>query len=207
MKKKLLNPRGYLSWTQVDMWERSPERYVARYMHGGADLSNAAMEFGKKTSDALESGAETGDLLLDTVVAMLPHYEKREHEIRVTFKTEAGEVDLLGKLDTYGIKKGPRFREYKTGRVPWTEAKARKHGQIKHYSGLIYLDEGVLPTEAWLDWAETAWGEDGELGFTGKIASFHVTPTMQETLQYLARVSRVAREIDARYRAELAKMA
>lgn len=207
MKKKLLNPRGYLSWTQIDMWLRSPAKYTERYILGGADMSNAAMEFGKKTSDALESGAETGDMMLDTVVAMLPHYEKREHDIRVPFKTPAGTVDLLGKLDTFGMKKGPRFREYKTGRVPWTQARAEKHKQMRHYGALIYLAHGVVPTEAHLDWAQTEYDEAGDLCFTGKMLTFHVKLPLQDILEYLALASRVAREIDAVYRAGLEKMA
>lgn len=207
MKKKLLNPRGYLSWTQIDMWLRSPDRYVARYMHGEEDRVNAAMEFGKKTSEALESGADTGDMLLDTVVAMLPHYEKREHKIRVPFITPAGEVDLLGQLDTFGMKKGPRFREYKTGRVPWTQARANKHKQMPHYGALIYLKHGKVPTEAHLDWAETEYDEAGDLCFTGKMLTFHVNLTLQGILEYLTVASRVAQEIDAAYRAEMKKMA
>lgn len=182
------------------MWMRSPDRYTERYMLGGSDMSNAAMEFGKKTSDALENGAETGDMMLDTVVAMLPHYEKREYDIRAPFETTDGIVDLLGKLDTFGIKKGPRFREYKTGRVPWTQSRAEKHRQMQHYGTLIYLKFGVLPTEAYLDWAQTEWGEDNELCFTGKILTFPVVVKLQDILQYLAIVSRVAREIDAAYR-------
>lgn len=203
MKKKLLNPRGYLSWTQIDMWLRSPDRYVRRYMHGEEERANSAMEFGKRTSDALESGAETGDLLLDTVVKLLPHYEKREHEIRVPFETPDGTVDLLGKLDTFGMKQGPRFREYKTGRVPWTQTKANKHRQLHHYDALIYLKHRKLATEVWLDWAETEWREDGELGFTGKMLAFHVELGMKDVLEYLSIAARAAREIDQRYRAEL----
>lgn len=206
MKKKLLNPRGYLSWTQIDMWLRSPDRYIRQYIHGDSGINNAAMRFGSRTSSALETGEETGDTLLDTVVALLPHYEKREHEIRVPFETPAGTVDLLGKLDTFGMKKGPRFREYKTGRVPWTQSKANKHKQMPHYGSLIYLKHGVVPTEAWLDWAETEW-EDGELCFTGKMQAFPVKLDLNDILQYLAIASRVAREIDAAYRAELLKMA
>lgn len=203
--KKLLNPRGYLSWTQVDMWLRSPDRYARRYFMGEEDFQNDAMELGKRTSTALESGEETGDALLDAVVALLPAYERREHEIRVPFKTTKGTVDLLGKLDTFGAEP-PRFREYKTGRVPWTQARAEKHRQLHHYAALIWLFHGKLPSEVWLDWAETERDEEGFLRFTGNLKSFHVELGLQDVLEYLSLVSRVAREIDAAYRKQIAAL-
>lgn len=198
---KLLNPRGYLSWTQIDMWMRNKDRYIANYMLGqGLDLNNSGLRFGKTASDALEGG-ETTDGAMEALVALLPHYSKREHEIRATLKTSKGTVVLLGKLDTYDPK-APRFREYKTGRVKWTQARADRHKQLPHYGALIYLDTGKLPTETWLDWAETA-EDDDEVRLTGKIQSFHVALTMQSILEYLALASRVAQEIDAEYRKQL----
>lgn len=204
MAKKLLNPRGYLSWTQIDMWLRNPETYIKRYIHDGAGFENSGMRFGKTASEALEGG-ETTDGAMEALVALLPHYSKREHEIRATLKTPKGEVVLLGKLDTYDPK-APRFREYKTGRVKWTQARADRHKQIPHYGALIYLDAGCLPTEAWLDWAETV-EEDGEVRLTGTIQSFKVKLTTQGVLEYLALASRVAQEIDVAYRNELHKLA
>lgn len=200
-RDKLLNPRGYLSWTQVDMWLREPRRYARRYFEDEEEAPTEQMTLGKRTSDALESGEETGDAEIDTLVALLPHYAKREHEIRAQLKTPAGSVELLGKLDTFGM--APiRFREYKTGRVPWTQARAEKHKQLLHYAALIWLFHGKLPTEVWLDWAETEW-RGTELCFTGKIVSFKVRIGTKEVLEYLALVSRVAREIDQAYRAHL----
>lgn len=203
MAKKLLNPRGYLSWTQVDMWLRSPDRYISNYMLGqGMDLNNSGLRFGKTASEALEGG-ETADEAMVALVALLPHYSKREHEIRATLKTPKGEVVLLGKLDTYDPKQ-PRFREYKTGRVKWTQAKADKYKQIPHYGALIYLEQAKIP-DAWLDWAETE-EVDGEVRLTGNIQSFHVKLTTQSILEYLALASRVAQEIDTEYRKQLKKL-
>jgi len=204
MTKKLLNPRGYLSWTQVDMFMRSPERYIRQYVHGAAGFENSGMTFGKRMSDALEKGAEEGDALMEAVVALLPRYAKPEHEIRVDFKTLHGVVVLLGKLDTFGMDP-IRFREYKSGRVPWTQARANKHRQLLHYAALIYLFYGKLPTEVWLDWVETE-ETDGEVRFTGRILSFKVEITLLDVLGYLSVVSRVAKEIDAAYRAEIDKL-
>lgn len=203
MEKKLLNPRGYLSWTQVDMWMRSPDRYIRQYVHGASGFENSGMTFGKQASEALE-GAETDDTAMEALVALLPHYAKREHEIRATMTTEAGAVVLLGKLDTFGMDP-IRFREYKTGRVAWTQAKADRHKQLLHYAALIYLFFGKLPTEVWLDWAETV-EEDGVVRLTGRIVSFKVEITLLAVLGYLAVVTRVAKEIDAAYREEMKKL-
>lgn len=204
MEKKLLSPRGYLSWTQVDMWTRSPDRYVRQYIHGAAGFENSGMAFGKGMSEALENGADSGDALMEAVVALLPRYAKAEHEIRVELKTPYGIVILLGKLDTFDPKP-IRFREYKSGRVPWTQARANRHRQLLHYAALIYLKHGKIPTEAWLDWVETE-ETDGEVRFTGTIKSFKVEIGMRDVLEYLADVSRVAREIDEAYRKEIDKL-
>lgn len=205
MKKKLLNPRGYLSHTQIDMWLGSKDRYIRNYFRGEQDRGSSYQDFGSKVATAQETGEETDDELINTLIALLPRYPKHEHEIRANLDTPAGSVILLGKLDQFHDVT-LAFRDTKTGRVPWTQAKANKSRQVKHYAALIYLKHGKLPPEAWIDWAETEW-LDGELSLTGKIQSFHVKPTLPDILQYLALASRVAREIDAAYREELAKMA
>jgi len=201
-RKQLINPRGYLSWTQVDMWCRSPERYVRQYMLGGANtLNNSGLAYGKRTSEALESGDTDGDELMDGVVSLLPRYKEREYEIKETLQTQHGDVVLLGKLDTFHWPKPIKFREYKTGRTKWTETKAVNHKQLHHYQTLCYLKYRSL-AEIHLDWAETE-EVDGEVRFTGHIQSFEVEITLQDVLEYMALVSRVAKEIDERYRKEL----
>jgi hypothetical protein len=201
--KKLLNPRGYLSWTQVDMWLKSPDRYIRQYIHGGSGFENSGMTYGKSVSDALDGG-EAMDGAMEALVSLLPHYSKREHQLEAVLVTSKGQVVLLGKLDTFDPDV-PCFREYKTGRVKWTLAKAKKHKQILHYATLVYLFHGKLPTKAWLDWAETE-EIDGEVRLTGRIESFDVTPTLKEVLEYMALAGRVAQEIDEAYRAEMLKL-
>jgi hypothetical protein len=206
--KKLLNPRGYLSWTQVDMWRRSRERYIQNYMLGeDKTLDNSGLQYGKTTSERLESGpgGQRGDdELLEAVASLLPRYELSEHEIRVPMNTKFGQVDLLGRLDTYNPYP-LRFREYKTGRVKWTQTKAQTHKQMHHYATLIFLESGRLPMEAWLDWAETE-EVDGLVGFTGNIHSFEVKLTLGSVLDYMALAGTVAREIDEEYKIQLKKL-
>jgi hypothetical protein len=202
--KKLLNPRGYLSWTQIDLWMRSPERYVRNYMYGEETRSTNRQDFGSKVATAQENGDETDDELINMLVMLLPRYPKKEHEIRVPFKTKDGTVELLGKLDQFHDKT-LAFRDTKTGVNKWTQAKAEKLKQLDHYAALIYLKHKKLPPQIHLDWAETV-DDDGTVTLTGKVESFEVKKTLADTLAYLGLVARVAREIDARYRAELKKM-
>lgn len=204
MAKKLLNPRGYLSWTQISMWLQSPEKYVRHYIHGEAEFKNSAMDFGSKTALALETGDQSDDELINALVAMIPRYKSPEHEIRAPFKTKNGEVDLLGKLDsfcpdTYSIM------EYKTGRNGWTQRKAETHKQLDHYNALVWLKHKIIPPKSELIWAETEQGENGII-LTGHVETFEVTKSLSEILEYLAIVARVAREIDARYKEELKKL-
>lgn len=199
--KKLLNPRGYLSWSQIDLWQRNRERYVAKYFSGqDTEIRNSGLAFGKEVSEALENG-EAKDVETEALLSLLPHYEAREYEARATLLTAAGSVELFGKIDTFG-EKPLRFREYKTGRVAWTQGRADKHGQIRHYATMLYLAHGRMPTEAWLDWAETE-ERAGEVTLTGKIRSFKVAIGMGTILEHMGLIGRVAREVDEAYRQHL----
>lgn len=199
--KRLMNPRGYLSHTQIDMWLRSKDRYMRNYFFGEEEKGNSAMALGSKVALAQETGEETDDELVNTLVSLLPRYPKHEHEIRADLNTKDGVVTLLGKLDQFHDVT-LAFRDTKTGRVAWTQKRAESSRQIQHYSALIYLKHGKLPPEAFIDWAETDW-EDGVLTLTGKIETFRVKPTLSGVLAHLATAARVAKEIDAAYRKEM----
>lgn len=205
MAKKLLNPRGYISWTQVSMWRNSKDRYIRRYILGkDEDIRNSGIDYGKKAADAFESGEETDDEMLNMVSKILPRYEIMEHEIRVPLLTPNGSVDLLGKLDTFSPKT-LQFRERKTGRIKWTQSKAERHFQLHHYQTMIWLKHGKFDPATHLDWAETE-EVDGAVRLTGNVSTFEVTIGMPEILEYISLLSRVASEIDAVYRQELKKL-
>ena len=203
--KKLSNPRGYLSYTQVDLWLRSPTKYKEQYFYGNDEgIKNAYMDYGKATADAIESGVETGDALFDTAITLLTKYSKIEHEIQATLQTPYGSVDLLGKLDTFDPET-LNFREYKTGKTIWTEHRAKKHRQLHHYQLLIWLKHGKISQNIALDWLETEKLADSSVAFTGKKRSFVVDITMVDVINYMSLVSTVAKEIDQEYIKEFNK--
>lgn len=99
---KLLSPRGYLSHTQISMFESSPEKYRQKYILGKEnDLENDFMTLGKRVATALETGQPTGDAVIDIVLSMVPKSKYVEYEMKESFNSPAGEITLLGKLDGF----------------------------------------------------------------------------------------------------------
>jgi hypothetical protein len=198
--KTLKNPRGYISWTQISMFLQSEEKYYGKYILGEDVYVTKEMTFGKTISTALEDDEATGDLFTDLVVSKIPKLPLREHEIKTELKTPYGVVTLLGKLDAFDENKFI-VREYKTGKQPWTQARADKHGQVLLYALLVWLKYKKIP-EVWLDWAVTEDSENG-VRFTGQVISFRVHITMVEIINYMGTVSKVAVGIDKLYRKSL----
>lgn len=197
MRKKYIQlPQGYLSYSQIQLWKNDPKRYIAIYMDGRDELrvTNAAMEYGKVVADALEAEKETGDLLTDASMLMLKKYDVQDQKMTVEFKTKYGWLAIVFRPDTFNSLTHA-FREYKTGKSPWTYKKAQEHPQMRFYAMGIYLKFKTFLKDAYLDWIET---EDSPEGIvpTGRVSSFLVTFTKEMLLKEMAETIRVAREIE-----------
>ena len=210
MKKKLIQlPKTYLSYSQIQLWKSSRARYIELYMNNNQAfrLENSGMAYGKVVADALEKGLETGDLLTDAAMLLLPKYDVADKEIRATIKTKEGSFDIIGRPDSLDSKT-KAYIEYKTGKGAWTLAKAQKHPQMLFYALLIYLAYGVVLNEAKLIWIQTEdvveqygpedWlqGEKKSIKPTGHIETFEVKFTLAEILNCLADTIRIAKEIE-----------
>lgn len=66
------------------------------------------------------------------------------------------------------------FREFKTGKTPWTQERAEEHGQITFYAILIEAETGKLPEKVYLDWIITEEDEEWIIKPTGEIKTFEV---------------------------------
>lgn len=200
MRKKVIQlPRGYISYSQIQLWQNDKKRYKEIYFDGRDELrvSNPGMEYGKIVATALEHGKDTDDLLTDTAMGLLPKYDVADQEIRAELKTKDGVIEVLGRPDTMDSH-SYAFREYKTGKSPWTQKKAQNHLQMKFYAMLIYLKYKKPLREAHLDWIETVF-EDGQTKPTGRVESFRVVFSLQDILNTMALTSRVAKEIEIAY--------
>jgi len=198
--KELLLPRGYLSWTQLNTFERSPKQYYKHYILGEPSFENDAMRFGKKLADALEGNDAGDDETITMLCSLLPKYKTMEKELDAI----TGDIKILGKIDNFN-NRNKAFKEYKTGMVKWTQPKVDKHGQLLFYATLIYLTYGIIPPKIELVWAETKRDEDGQIYATGRIEVFERKIKLVDILKFMARICKTAKGISRMYQDEIKK--
>ena len=114
-----------------------------------------------------------------TLLPDLETYDTPEHEIRVNVRHI---IPCLSFLDSWDSVRNV-FREYKTGKIPWTKAKVQKHDQLVFYATTLKWSTGKMPEYCDLDWIETVetknepvdFWRDGDriISVTGRIVSFH----------------------------------
>ena len=192
--EKLLLPRDYLSYSQMNSWKWSQEKYKEIYFEGKPYPTNPAMIFGKDFSEIMDDKKKTDDIIVQGVVNLMPRYDVSEKEIKVDIEG----IKLLGYLDSY-CSKTHNLYEYKTGKNPWTQNKVDEADQLTFYSMLIYLKYKIIPENISLIWAETEI-EGDIVQFTGNVKRFETSRELSDVLNMLARVKKVAREISEAYR-------
>lgn len=195
---KYILPKGHLSWSQLQLWNSNKDRYIREYFAGGKRLDTKYLRFGKGIAQMIEDG-NYKDVLPDLIV-----YDKPEFKI----ETEINGVPILSFIDSYD----PTFhvfREYKTGKHPWTQAKVQKHGQLVFYAVALKRITGLVPWECHLDWIETKdtvresgglWKDEKVLSLTGKIKSFRRVFSEVEIRRMEDLIEKTAKEIDEAYK-------
>jgi len=186
MKNKKLpkTPRGYLSWSQLSLWERDESLYRRTYIDGLKQFENVYLKTGKALADRLETGIETDNKLIEHLALFLPKYPKVEFEIKADFKG----IPILGKLDCFN-RKGCVIGEVKTGRH-WSQTMADKSGQLTFYSALVWLKYHRLPQEIRLHWAKTEYNQDGDLQINGQIKTFITHRTLSDIILLRGRIKK-----------------
>jgi len=177
----MITPRPYISWSQLSLFETSPESYKRAYMHGKRMYINPGMALGKKVATALETGDDTGDPITDLVIAQLPKLDVMEKEIRATIEVGGYKIPLLGKMDT-AKNDLSEFKEYKTGTTPWDQKMADKHGQITFYCVIIQALTNRIPKRIELVHAVTKMTPQGQPQLTGEINRFLTTRGTKDIL-------------------------
>ena len=177
-------PRGYLSWSQLSLWEQDSELYRRIYIDGLKRHEGEHLRIGKALTQRLETGEEAEDKMIEHIAILLPKYEKKAHEIKADFYG----IPVLGKLDCFN-RKGLVVGEVKTGRH-WSQKMVDKSGQLTFYSMLVWLKYKKLPSNIILHWAETNYDENGDLIITGKIKTFATKRTISDIILLRGRIKK-----------------
>jgi len=196
--EKLILPKPHLSWSQLSCWLSNPTRYRKEYFEAGEKLDTKYLRFGKGIAELVEKGLHK-ELLPDLVVYDTPEFE---------IKTEVLGVPILSYLDSYDSKENV-FREYKTGKIPWTKQRVFKTGQLLFYATALKHSCGKIPEYCDLDWIETKEGSievedfwrsnEKQINTTGIIKSFHRPFDEREIEKMENLIVKVAGEISTAY--------
>lgn len=203
---KLILPKAYLSWSQMDCWRSSPKRYIREYFENGKKLDTKYLRFGKNIATIIEEGRHH-DLLPE-----LERYDTPEHKIICKINHI---VPCLSFLDSWDSKRNV-FLEYKTAKSPWTKAKVQKHDQLLFYATMLKWSTGAMPEYCDLVWIETAeiepekvdfWREDNKIiQVTGNIKSFRREFDEREVDRMEQLITKVAWEISDAYQNYLSEL-
>jgi len=205
-KSKLILPKPHLSWSAMSCWKSSPGRFRREYFENGKKLDTKYLRFGAGIAEMIEKGTYK-DLLPDLEV-----YDSREYEIR----TNVCGVPILSYIDDYDPVKNV-FREKKTGKIPWTQSKVIKHGQLIFYATALKHSVGKMPEYCHLDWIETRdalpedvddfWREkEREVQVTGNIKSFYREFDEREIEKMEDTIVKSAEEISEAYQLFLSEI-
>ncbi len=196
--EKLILPKPHLSWSAINCWMSNPERFRREYFESGHKLDTKFLRFGKGIAKMIEEGTHK-ELLPDLEVYDCPEYEMR---------VEILGVPMLAYIDSYDSKNNV-FREYKTGKHPWSQSKVQKHDQLTLYATMLKHITGKMPEYCDLDWIETKEGktevEDfwrtGEdvINVTGRIVSFRREFDEREIERMEEIIRKAAEEISEAY--------
>lgn len=202
-------PKGYLSYSQINMWLKSPNSYRKAYFQGKKTFDTAYTRFGKNIASELEN-----EHIEDEILSQVPRFSNPEEKIEL----EIEGVPFLGFIDSYNPDI-QAFREYKTGirnksgKSPWDIQKVYTHLQLPLYSLAIQEQFGNVQDKCYLDWIETEWIEkeiefeghilksgDKELRLTGYVETFERIIPQAERDATKELLVKVAQEISDDYK-------
>lgn len=201
LNKPVQLPKGYISWSSLDLLERDEDKWIDKYCNPDyEERTTIEMEFGKRFAEIME-GQDSDDDIVSLVKLSVPIYAEQEKEITAMLNAMGRSVKLLGKPDS--IAPNWDFYEYKTGKTKWNQKMADKHGQLMFYKAIVYLNQHIIPnsTLVWIP-TEDSWDEeDGrQIVFTGQLPiSFVVVHNYADILKMMQRIMKGALRMEELY--------
>lgn len=180
-----MTPKPYLSYTQMNLLERNPDKYREIYIENESRPHYRGMAGGKKLSEALEKESILNDPIFDLVVSKIPKLHHPEFEIGGVLNG----VPLYGKMDDFDTKTKKRFIETKSSINPWTQEMVDKNDQITFYCSIIYAKYGIRPEslKIRLVWVEMKKNEMDIPEPTGKVQIFNTRRNLIDIMKISSR--------------------
>ena len=179
---EILLPKGYLSYSAMELWLRDKDSYRERYYLEEPFISTPYTEFGNEVGKALED-RNWKHPAIKKVKGKVPHQTHPEYKIVTTVKG----VKVLGLLDDFN-KKTKFIEEYKTnirdkdtGRLKWNRVAVRKHKQLPFYTVLVRSEFGEWSKDIRLTCMETEWFEEKVPTKLGSSKIYHVEKKLRLT--------------------------
>ena len=182
-----ITPRPYISFSQMVLFERSPEQYADEYIYNKKRRISRNMAYGSAMAEGLENEEASGDPILDIMMSRLPKFELMDRAFEVDLKDGKGVIYLLAKPDT-AKKDYSAFKEYKTSVREWTQRMADDSGQITFYATAMWLKTGKIPDDIELIDVPVEYQPDGSLRPTGELVRLKTQRTMTDIIKMTKRI-------------------
>jgi hypothetical protein len=187
----MIRNRDYISWSQYDLFNKSPREYWKKYALNEDRSANKYFSKGEEFAKTVE-GEETSDEILKAIMHIVPKFSQMEHKVEVALKNGEKMLCILDSCDELETK----FYEYKTGKIPWNQIRAEKHEQLLFYALALYIksERKVIP-HCVLSWIETE-EIDGKLEYTGNVEQFAVGFTKSKLERFEDKVIKTIEAIE-----------
>lgn len=192
-----LLPKGYLSWSALELWENNPREFAEVYFKNKRKFETPEMAFGKKVHKALETKT-CDDKAIQTVIQIVTCYKNHEVECYTIWKSKYGDIPLYALIDNLEFE-SKDFKDFKTGKTPWDQKRADKHGQLAFYALVLESLTQRRPKKAGIVWLETT-GQSEKIRLTGNVQEFHVEITEKHLEGIKKRILDACMGIDKAYK-------
>ncbi|MFA9262889.1 MAG: hypothetical protein ACEQSB_06105 [Undibacterium sp.] len=192
-----MTPRPYISWSSLELFEKSPEKWERLYLGDGKKVyENSGSRFGALMAKTLELDELSGDPAIDLAVSQLTKYEIPDKIVEVQMNVGRGKdpIILHGRPDTR-TEDFAAFGEYKSGQAHWTQTKVDRCGQLTFYATIGYIFRGnKLVEKMWLEQVVTekmdSSDPQSELVPTGEILKFNSQRSLSDILNMMVRIKK-----------------
>lgn len=200
--KPVILPKGYISWSSLQLLEQSENRWVYKYCDPDyIERSTVEQEFGKTFAEVMD-GQDSTDEIVNLIKLSTPKYDKGEVVIEAVLNARGRSVKLLGRVDSLKDE-AYDFIDHKTGKTKWTQKMADNHGQLLFYKVILYILHHIIPcsTLVWIP-TEDSWDEEEgkQIVFTGELPrSFIVKHSYADILKMMQRIMKGALRMEELY--------